>query len=211
MNQSSNGHAHILFAQYQAQKLKNWLGHYNKLGITILDFGCGNGLMTNFAQEVFYEATVIGVDPSIENIAKAHTAFGAINLLALDNSSLPFNDHYFDLIYSANVLHHIPFDQHTATIKEIMRVLKPHGTLIILELNPYNPWTAYSFATNPIEQNARMLKPGYLSSLVKPFGMPKTWFYSFLPNILSWFIGLEEYAWWLPIGSLYATIVKKER
>jgi ubiquinone/menaquinone biosynthesis C-methylase UbiE len=210
MNQSSNGHAHILFAQYQAQKLKDWLGFYNSPGIALLDFGCGNGLMTNFVQEVFYEATVIGVDPSRENIAKAQNAFSNSKFIALANSLLPFDAHSFDLIYTANVLHHIPFDQHSATIKEIMRVLKPTGLLVILELNPYNPWTAYSFATNPIEQNARMLKPSYTRSLIKPFGLPKTWYYSFLPNILSWFIGLEDYIWWLPIGSLYATIVKKQ-
>jgi len=206
----SNDHAHILFAQYQAQKLKNWFRRYNKSGTMILDFGCGAGLMTNFVQEVFYEAHVIGIDPNADNIQKARTAFSTIDFIELHNNILPFDDNTFDCIYSANVLHHIPFEQHQQTIKELMRVLKPHGTLIILELNPYNPWVAHSFATNPIEKHARMLKPGSTKSLLKPFGSPKIWYYNFFPNILSWLIPLEDFIWWLPIGSLYATIVKKE-
>lgn len=48
-----------------------------------------------------------------------------------DGMSLGFRENTFDKIYSISVLEHIPGDGDTKTIKELARVLKPGGRLVV--------------------------------------------------------------------------------
>ena len=59
------------------------------------------------------------------------------NLLTGDICKLPFSDASFDAIYSAHVLYHIadPKSQ-KAALQEIVRVLKPGGTAVLVVVNP---------------------------------------------------------------------------
>lgn len=197
----------ILFAQYQAQRLKDWFGSFNKPSCTILDFGCGNGLLTNFVQEVFYEATVMGIDTSATAITQAQATFGQLTFIPLTGPLLPFNNHTVDFIYAANVFHHIPTKQHAVIISEFKRILKQDAIVVILELNPYNPLTAYRFATNPLERGAHMLSAGYTQTLLQLIGHAQSWYYNFFPAFFPFLIPLERFIWRLPFGSLYASVV----
>lgn len=70
-----SGESSTFFAEYKALKLKEWLPELVKTPITILDFGCGDGLMTSFIASLFPTATVFGVDPSSESIEVARMAY----------------------------------------------------------------------------------------------------------------------------------------
>lgn len=208
LSRAISGDAHTFFAEYQALKLAEWLSNKKDSSISILDFGCGHGLMTSIVQHLFVNATLYGIDPSDESIDLAQEIYEGIHFSTLGDT-LHFPDNTFDLIYTSEVFHHIPPEEHAAYCTALLRILKPGGTLIIFELNPLNPATVFRFKTNPYEDDAELLSPWYLQHLLEPHGVVTTRFYDFFPNFMGYLRFLEPYITWLPCGALYATSVTK--
>ena len=61
-----------------------------------------------------------------------------VDLRKADATQLPFQDGYFDCVYSFGVLHHIP--EIDKVISEVRRVLKPGGRLMVAL---YYKWSAF--------------------------------------------------------------------
>ncbi|MHC1706165.1 MAG: class I SAM-dependent methyltransferase [Bacteroidales bacterium] len=100
----------------------------------ILDFGCGVGRLTAFLRPKVHHIT--GVDASesmIETARKIHDSVPEGDFLLISGLSLPFPDHYFDKAFSVWVMQHIGDDEMPVVAGEISRVLKPGGTLVLLE------------------------------------------------------------------------------
>jgi ubiquinone/menaquinone biosynthesis C-methylase UbiE len=204
------GESSTFFAQYKAKKLREWCPEKIDQSIKILDFGCGDGVMTSFVQHEFKNASMYGTDPSSESIEVAQETFGHINFGTSFGLKIDFEDNFFDLIYAAAAFHHIPFEDHETYVKEILRVLKPGGTFVLFELNPWNPVTRYIFKRNPIDQNATMLPKNYSVHLLKDFNKVITKFYSFYPGFLGWLRPTERYMTKIPFGALYACLAEKK-
>jgi ubiquinone/menaquinone biosynthesis C-methylase UbiE len=196
------------YAKIKADNLAAWFPQLVHAPISILDFGCGDGMMTGFVAQTFKNAKVFGVDPSSKSIDIARKNYPHATFDVSD-SKIPLPSGQFDLVCAAGVFHHIPFNEHQSYLNEIFRVLKPGGTFVMFELNPLNPGTQFIFNRSPIEHNARMLTPWYAKSLLKPFGTNHAKFYAFFPNFLRWFRFAEPYITKVPFGGLCAYIVKK--
>ncbi len=204
-----SGESSTFFAEYKAAKLKEWFPLQAQQEQTILDFGCGDGLMTSFVNVFFPKANVYGVDPSSESINVAHMAYPNITF-SVSDTQIEFEDHFFDMIFTAGAFHHIPFIEHEHYLSEIYRILKPGGYFILFELNPLNPLTAFTFKRNPIDKNAKMMFPWYSKKLLTMFGNPSIKFYCFFPRLLRKLRFLEPYLTQIPLGALYAIIVQKK-
>jgi ubiquinone/menaquinone biosynthesis C-methylase UbiE len=110
-------------------------------GLICLDIGCGpKGSLTWLANA----RAAIGLDP----LANAYARFGIArhNMIYLSCAAetIPFPDHYVDVVFSMNSLDHV--DDLPTVCKEIRRVLKPGGCFIgSLNLNEprsaTEPWT----------------------------------------------------------------------
>jgi ubiquinone/menaquinone biosynthesis C-methylase UbiE len=174
----------------------------------MLDFVCGTVTMTGHAAQAFSRATITGVDPSGDSIARAQQRYPQINF-ALSGTTIPAENLKFDLACAAGVFHHIPFDEHTWYADEVMRTVKRGGSFVVFELNPLNPLTVRTFKRSPIDRNARMLTPWYARKLFAPYGRVTTKFYCFFPNPLRLLRPLEPALSKLPLGALYATLVTK--
>ncbi|MEX0940163.1 MAG: class I SAM-dependent methyltransferase [Candidatus Babeliales bacterium] len=202
--------ASIEFAQSAAQRIKELVPQLNRSGVKILDFGCGNGLLTYYLQEVFFESTVIGIDTDKKKIQEVCVNYPEITFQEIkNNEQLPFSDASFDLIVVSLTLHHIQKNKHKKIINELMRVLKKDGYLICLELNLYNFSTRQSFYNDLQEQGNTLLSPRYLKSLLKNIGKTSTYYFNFFSKYLSFFEFLEPYLWWLPFGQWYLVVCKK--
>lgn len=109
-------------------------------GKKLLDVGCGDGTDAEiFIQE--FGLDVYGIDvyqhPNIENIK--HLKF-----LKAGIYKIPFDNNSFDYVFLHDVLHHIDekhqaYENHIKGLKELKRVCKKDGQIIILEANRYNP------------------------------------------------------------------------
>jgi ubiquinone/menaquinone biosynthesis C-methylase UbiE len=197
-------HESIEFAQFKAQRIKELVPEYNEPGIKILDFGCGEGAMTNYLQEVFFQASIIGIDSSKIAIAQAQQDYPAILFKHMQNIMQDFSDNYFDLIIASEVFHHIASEEHTKNIEALMRVLKPKGTFILLELNSYNLNTFFRFKHDPEEKDNYLLSPLYTERLLKQYGPTTCYFYCFFPQWLSFLTFLEPWLIKIPLGQFYA-------
>lgn len=104
----------------------NWLG--NIQGKNVLDAGSGWGL---FSQSLTGKNRVFGLDFSF-GMAKAAAQNGMISFNA-DTCRIPLKDHTMDIILSIGVVQHL--NGCDTLIKELARVVKPGGTVIICTLN----------------------------------------------------------------------------
>lgn len=95
--------------------------------ISILDAGCGTGFTLKCLNRY---GTAFGVD--ISDIALGYCRQrGLDRILKASVSSLPFSDNSFDLVVSTEVLYHKWVRDDNRAIKEIYRVLKKGGILIV--------------------------------------------------------------------------------
>ncbi len=108
-------------------------------GERVLDVGCGPGSLTiPAARKVGKEGKTTGIDASPEMIEVARRKAGKQNLdidfQVAPIEALPFGDGEFDVVLSSLMLHHLPDDVKAQGLAEIIRVLKPGGRLIAIDL-----------------------------------------------------------------------------
>ncbi len=95
----------------------------------LLDLGCAAGHDTAwFSRKA--QATY-GLDCSESAIAEARRNYPGITFIHGSSTSLPFQDNFFDAVTFIEVLEHLPYRDEKPTIREIHRVLKPGGVLIL--------------------------------------------------------------------------------
>ena len=119
-------------------KLTDWgLEHVSiENRYTILDVGCGGGRTVGKLAAIATQGKVYGVDYSCESVAATErTNAQWINLGRVEArhgsvSELPFPDGMFDLITAVET--HFWWPNLASDLREVFRVLKPGGTLILI-------------------------------------------------------------------------------
>ncbi|PIP24953.1 MAG: hypothetical protein COX34_01400 [Candidatus Nealsonbacteria bacterium CG23_combo_of_CG06-09_8_20_14_all_36_12] len=107
---------------------------YLIFGEKVLDLGCGNGRYFPLFEEK--EVDYFGIDNSAELIKIAKEKYPQAKFHIANALNLPFPNNYFDKVYSIAVFHHMPSEEFRIRfLKEVKRVLKPGGLLIILVWN----------------------------------------------------------------------------
>lgn len=99
--------------------------------VRVLDFGCGSGrYMMGFLPCISAE-NLFGVDADATAVTIAQEA--GLQCLTLDPAvaKLDFPDQYFDIVFSSNVIEHIPHKLYKIYLAEIHRVLKPGGLFAV--------------------------------------------------------------------------------
>jgi ubiquinone/menaquinone biosynthesis C-methylase UbiE len=101
-----------------------------------LDVGCGAGRVSVALAKAFPKATVVGLDPDRESVRQAQAAAtaaglsGRISFIAANTGTLDGGEG-FDLITACDCIH--DFAAPLLTLKQIRTLLKPDGTLFIVE------------------------------------------------------------------------------
>jgi SAM-dependent methyltransferase len=112
-------------------------------GKSVLDVGCGDGILTTQFRHRG-ASLVIGCDPDPRMIAKARarttTDRDVIKFLLGRVEHLPFRDRSFDVVTAVTVLCFV--EQRSRAVREMARVLKPGGRLVIGRLGKWSTWAA---------------------------------------------------------------------
>jgi ubiquinone/menaquinone biosynthesis C-methylase UbiE len=103
---------------------------------TILDVGCGGGRTVSKLAAIATQGKVYGVDYSDESVAAAKRTnarwieLGRVEIRNGSVSRLPFPDGMFDLVTAVET--HFWWPNLPGDLREVFRVLKPGGTLVVI-------------------------------------------------------------------------------
>jgi SAM-dependent methyltransferase len=133
------GHPSYVWREGQERRLQVVRRYVPLEGARILDVGCGLGLYVQRFRD--FSDQVHGVDIDADKVREASLTLPHIQQASADN--LPYPDNTFDVVFSHEVLEHVPDD--VQAMRESYRVLKPGGRLVI-----FVPNRGYPFETHGI-------------------------------------------------------------
>lgn len=177
-------------------------------GGTILDVGCGIGLVDGHLVGRFRE--VAGVDVSSEELEIAAADHPEVSYALSRANRIPHPDDRFDVVFAACVLHHAPAPDQAPLVAEMARVAKPGGVIVVFEHNPLNPLTRRVVRRVAFDEGVTLLRPAEVRALFRSSGLSEAVRYmTFLPfgGRISYLIerGLTR----VPLGAQYAVVGRK--
>jgi ubiquinone/menaquinone biosynthesis C-methylase UbiE len=106
-------------------------------GLRVLEIGCGTGNVTTRVKRAAPGADVIGTDPDPLALARAQRKARGMTGIRFERAyaqELPFAEGEFDRVLSSMMLHHLDDDVKAGAAAEIYRILRPGGTLHIVDI-----------------------------------------------------------------------------
>ncbi len=161
----------------------------------VLDVGCGTGNIAGPLSKQSFR--IYGLDSSGNMLGELKKKYPKVIIKRGNIDRLPFPSEKFDVTYSIAVFHHlINKELVAAAIKEMIRVTKKGGTLIIWDHNPKNPYWPIILKKLPWDKNVRLVpeeeiidvaiklkinlikvfKKGFIPDFIPKFLMPMTVF-----------------------------------
>lgn len=171
-----------------------------------LDYGCGVGASVEPFRRHLPDAHLVCTDVSSESLALARQAHGsAAEFRWMQGAEIPAETGALDGAFACCVFHHIPHEQHPAVLRELQRVVRPGGLVMVYEHNPFNPLTVRAVRTCPFDENAVLITARQLSRTGLAAGLKahRTDFRVFFPAALAALRPAEHYLRWLPLGAQY--------
>lgn len=132
-----------LNARTQMMNAVSWRGDEQ-----VLDVGCGNGILTFEAAKQLKSGKAIGIDiwdhsagqqtaDDFRRNAQIEGIVDRVELREVDARTMPFPNVSFDVIFASLSLHHMGNRADRAqVVKEMVRVLKPGGTILLYDAFP---------------------------------------------------------------------------
>jgi len=134
----------------------------------VLDVGCGSGILLNGAAMRLTTGKATGIDiwaphsgggnlALLWKNAKAEGVADRIEFKEADARNMPFEDASFNVVMSSGALHHIShnFEDHERAVREMVRVLKPGGKIVIWDITHMVEATAQKMRSMGIECEVR--------------------------------------------------------
>jgi len=130
----------------------------------VLDIGCGTGTFAVAIKGWLPSVQVVGLDPDPKALArsrrKAERAGVSIRFDQGFANALPYSDGSFDCVFSSLMFHHLPQAAKYATMREVRRILKPGGSLHLLDFEQegsrsHNPLARWLHASERMQGNTR--------------------------------------------------------
>ncbi len=122
--------------QYEQRFTRYWLQGLPEVaaalqaGGRMLDVGCGSGRVCAAFARAFPHAEIVGIDPDEASIARARELGARVEFQATTAGRLE-RGQGFDLITLCDCIHDLA--EPLATLREVRALLKPQGTLFIIE------------------------------------------------------------------------------
>jgi len=107
-------------------------------GKKILDLGCGAGEAAVYFAKKGAEVTAVDISRGmldvVQKVATKHGVY--VNTNKASSYETGFRENTFDIVYTANLLHHVDIER---TLSEINRVLREGGVFVSWDPLAYNP------------------------------------------------------------------------
>jgi ubiquinone/menaquinone biosynthesis C-methylase UbiE len=116
--------------------IAEWMAGRNQRSLVGLDVGCGTGRLLAFLHDAWPGMRFTGLDLSPPYLAEARRLIGhtaRVKLIEGAAETLPSGDACLDLVVSSFLMHELPPDVRAAALKEMARVVKPDGLVVIVD------------------------------------------------------------------------------
>lgn len=120
--------------------------HIRLTNQSVLDAGCGCGYSTHLINHTFHPSKLVAFDIVPEQIQLAAKRNRQATVFVGDITHLDLPDASFDAVFTLGILHHL--DDPTAGLREINRLLKPHGVLLGSEPRSLHGFIWEAFTTD---------------------------------------------------------------
>lgn len=186
------------FVRYKTERLKQLAPN----ATSVLDFGCGIGRSMPHLRAAFPDAQIAGCDPSADSLAMARRENPDCRFFAPDELAAGAR---FDVAMASCVFHHIAPAGRQEALRYCYDRLKPGGSLVIFEHNPFNPVTRRLVSTCPFDADAVLLTKAETSRRMREagFDIAASGYCLFFPGALAALRPLENHLGWLPLGGQY--------
>jgi ubiquinone/menaquinone biosynthesis C-methylase UbiE len=160
-----------LVKKYEGELIRDFV--QPSKGERILDAGCGTGVFTR--DFLSSGARVTGLDVSIPMLLRARVKTPGVDwpLVTGDILKLPFAESSFGKVISVTALEFIADGQEA--VRELFRVAKPGGLIVVASLNSLSPWAVRRKASrHPLFDQAFFRSPEELLALAPGPGIVRT-------------------------------------
>jgi len=110
-------------------------------GRAVLEIGCGRGSFAEWLAAAGARLTAADFSPVAVDTARTHSGYPSINWRVEDIQRLTFPDANFDVVVSCETIEHVP--EPLRAVRELTRVLRPGGILVLTCPNYLGPFGAY--------------------------------------------------------------------
>jgi len=128
----------VINQQIHKWQILNILRHIpDNSNLTILDLGCGYGRIAKEIEEKKKNVSIYGVDFSYKYVLlyKKNLSYNKKTLVG-NVKQIPIKDAYFDIVVMVSVLMYLlTKNDQKMVVNEIKRILKPNGSVILIENN----------------------------------------------------------------------------
>jgi SAM-dependent methyltransferase len=113
---------------------------------SVLDVGCNVGAFLSDVARHSKATKLIGVDINRDALETARQRHPGISFIHADAWNLPFENETFDTVTCLEVIEHVPLERRTDVFREVRRVARPRGRLIVS--TPHAGWFSWLDADN---------------------------------------------------------------
>lgn len=151
------------------QLYRKVLAPYFKPGMDVLELGCGNGASSEMLSDFGVKLVAADISQGMIDVASSrglkNTRFRQMDGMKIDEAK---DLGIFDAVVSFNCFSYFP--DKAKVLRDIKRVIRPGGSLIILDMNPLCPVypLAALFGINEMKEwwsTIREMSPGKLRSM----------------------------------------------
>ncbi len=140
-----------------------------KKDLALLDVGGGTGRLLKKIQKEEPQIEPYLLDTSIKMISESPSENPVVGKACRN----PFETSSFDVVFCTDALHH--FQNKEESLREMVRVLKPRGQIIILEFDPSSPVTKFiKFGEKLVGEPSSFFEPKDLENFFQKRGLSTT-------------------------------------
>ena len=179
--------------------------------LAFLDIGCGIGVTDRFLLPHVRELR--GVDTSVDSVRAAALANEAAEYRSYDGRTLPYLDSTFDVSFVFNVIHHIHMPERPQFVREMARVTRIGGLVVVIEQNPLNPLTRLAVSRCAFDDGCELARRRAVVALFSSIHgtVLESRYVMFFPWRGGLFRRLECHLRHVPFGAQYLVATRRER
>lgn len=179
----------------------------------VLDFGCGTGATSAKLLAAFPCTEVVGVDSSAKMVERARRERAQGGLRFEIDTDIEDSLRGFDLVYVANVFHHVGLRERPALFRRLEERLREGGLLAFFENNPWNPGARAVMARISLDDDASPLSVLAAKGLLRGagFSVLHTGSLFYFPRCFSALRVCEGFLGRWPLGAQYAVIAQARK